>query len=1054
MKDDQKTKKQLIEELNERRQRVAELEYLEEEIKHTRLNQEKFTKAFLQSSLPVGITTLKEGQFVEVSDAFLRLMGRRRDEVVGRTATDIEFITEEQRRAFFKELNKKGRVENLEMKVRAKDGVLIEGLFNTVMMNLKNEKYLLTVMTDITARKQAEEALRESQKQLHQITDNIPAFVTYVNAKNLHYKFVNKPYADAIGKSPEEMIGRQVNDILSEGAYLRALPYIDRARSGERIQYENMVPIHGESRWFSIHYIPEIDEQGTVINIIVLAFDITNRKRAEESLRLITDNMTDIIRVTNLQGVNLYVSPSHAKVLGYKPEERVGKSFFDILHPDDLEYIMNVFSDGLVNKKPVKLEYRIKHAKGHYLWLETMGDLVRDDHGEVTAVIHCSRDISDRKATEEKLKKSEEKHRSIFENAVEGIFQTTFEGRFLSANPALADIFGYDSPEDLMASITNIGDQLYAKHEEREENLLLINAKGVVNGFEAQGCRKDGSSCWISINTRIVRNDSDPTYYEGFVADITERKRTEEALRESEGLFRSLVDYMHDTMIILDWDGSILFANRGAARIIGYERAEELVGHNMVEYIHSDSLQKAAEDLKSVKAGKMGFLSEYQLSSVTGQRIWVESIGGKIIFRGDDANLVCIRDITDRKQAEADKEKLAAQNRQIQKAESLGRMAGAIAHTFNNYLGVVIGNLELAMDDLTQSAGLINILTAAMQAAGKAAEVSDLMLTYLGHSFDKVELLDLSEACRQNLSILQAIMPGKVILESDLPSPGPAVMANKNQIQQILTNLLTNAWEAVDDDRGSIHLNIKTFSPLDIYTTHRYPTDWQPQDTAYACLEVIDTGVGITDRDKENLFDPFFTSKFIGRGMGLPVVMGIVQAHGGAITVESEPGRGSTFRVFVPVYAERTALHNENAGSGGDTLVNQVFPTKMEVSGTILLVEDEELVRNMAAAMLERLGFTVLKAKDGVEAVEIFRQHQDEIRCVLSDLTMPHMNGWQTMTALRKLAPDIPVILSSGYDEAHVMAGDHPEWPQAFLGKPYKLKGLSDAIGQALVRRK
>ena len=414
-------------------------------------------------------------------------------------------------------------------------------------------------------------------------------------------------------------------------------------------------------------------------------------------------------------------------------------------------------------------------------------------------------------------------------------------------------------------------------------------------------------------------------------------------------------------------------------------------------------------------------------------------------------------DISERKRAEAEKAELEAQYRQLQKAESLGRMAGAIAHTFNNQLGVVIGNLELAMMELSQGASPHAKITAAMKASNRAAEVSGLMLTYLGQSFDKRESLDLSDACLRGLPVLRAVIPGDVVLETDLPSPGPAISANANEIQQVLTNLITNAWEAVGKSRGAIHLNIKTVSPSEIPASHRFPIGWQPQDHAYACMEAADAGCGIEDKDIEKLFDPFFTSKFTGRGLGLPVVLGIVKAHGGAVTVESEPNRGSTFRVFLPVSGEEVP-RQPNKGNCGDTLQQGVptiaSPMKMEGSVTVLLVEDEEMVREMAADMLKSLGFSVLEAKDGVEAVEVFRQRQEEIRCVLCDLTMPRMNGWETLTALRKLAPDIPVILASGYDKDQVMAGDHPEWPQVFLGKPYKLKGLSDAIGQAWVNKK
>ena len=206
--------------------------------------------------------------------------------------------------------------------------------------------------------------------------------------------------------------------------------------------------------------------------------------------------------------------------------------------------------------------------------------------------------------------------------------------------------------------------------------------------------------------------------------------------------------------------------------------------------------------------------------------------------------------------------------------------------------------------------------------------MSGLMLTYLGQSFDKHEPLDLSETCRRTLPMLQAIMSGDVVLETDLPSPGPVISANANQIQQVLTNLVTNAREAVGESRGAIHLNVKTVSPAEIPAAHRFPLDWQPQDNAYACLEVTDAGCGIEDKDIENLFDPFFSSKFTGRGMGLAVVMGIVRAHGGVVTVESEPGRGSVFRVFLPVSGKEVLRHPEKQGMTGIPLLVSYPPRR------------------------------------------------------------------------------------------------------------------------------
>jgi len=394
----------------------------------------------------------------------------------------------------------------------------------------------------------------------------------------------------------------------------------------------------------------------------------------------------------------------------------------------------------------------------------------------------------------------------------------------------------------------------------------------------------------------------------------------------------------------------------------------------------------------------------------------------------------------ERKQAEAEKAELETRNRQLQKAESLGRMAGAIAHHFNNQLQVIMGNLEMAMDALSRDDPAVQCLNEAMKAVLKSAEVSSRMLAYLGQAPGKKESQDLSEVCRQSVTLLQASAPKGMTLKTGFPSSGPVIRANAGQLQQILANLVTNAWEAAGKNQGTIGLTVKTVSQENIPASNRFPIDWQPRESVYACLEVADEGHGIPGRDIEKLFDPFFTTKFTGRGMGLPMVLGIVRTHGGVIAVESEPGRGSVFRIFLPVPTQEIPSPADKAG----------MAREFEEGGTVLLIEDEEQVRKMAGIMLTCLGYSVLEAKDGIEALEIFQQHPDEIRWVLSDVTMPRMDGWKTLAALRKLSPGIPVVLSSGYDEARVMAGDHPERPNAFLGKPYQLKELRDTINRVL----
>ena len=381
-------------------------------------------------------------------------------------------------------------------------------------------------------------------------------------------------------------------------------------------------------------------------------------------------------------------------------------------------------------------------------------------------------------------------------------------------------------------------------------------------------------------------------------------------------------------------------------------------------------------------------------------------------------------------------------NQQVQKSESLGRMAGAVAHHFNNQLQLVMLNLELELalagSNRPSKAEAGGDLAVAMQATRKAAELSGQMLTYLGQSHVRKEPLDLAETCRQSLALLKSTLLPRVEVETDLPSPGPGLHANASQIKQVLLNLITNALEARSAERGAIRLSVKTVSAAEILAADHFPVDWQPQATAYACLEVTDRGAGIAAAEIQKIFDPFYSTKFTGRGLGLSVVLGIARSHDGVVMVKSEPGRGSAFRVCFPELT--LAVPKERVPV-------QLAPVRSKVRPcTVLVVEDNSELRETLALALEFSKFKVFTAGDGIEAMELFRQHRDEIDCVLCDVVMPRMNGWETLIALRQLEPGLPVILASGYDETEAMQGDHAERPQAFLKKPFELAECEKAL--------
>jgi PAS domain S-box-containing protein len=538
-------------------------------------------------------------------------------------------------------------------------------------------------------------------------------------------------------------------------------------------------------------------------------------------------------------------------------------------------------------------------------------------------------------------------------------------------------------------------------------------------------------------------NDNLQQTNEKLAREIAEHQQTEAALKNSLSLLEASLESTADGILIVDSQGKIAQWNRKFVEMwmipqqLLFGRDDEKVIDSIVSQIVDpglfiDNVRRLYEQPEQSSFDRIEFFDGRIFERYSQPQRIKDAIVGRVWS---------FRDITARTQAAEEKAKLEAVNRQFQKTESLSCMAGAIAHHFNNQLGVVIGGLEMAISDLPRDAKNFKMLTAAKQGADKAVQVSRLMLTYLGQTTGKHTPQDLSEICRQSLPLLQAAIPKETIFLTDLPSPGPTISANANQIQQALTNLITNAWEAGDNNPGDIRLTVRTVSPTDISAIHHFPIDFHSQDLPYACLEITDVGCGIADEDIEKIFDPFFSSKFPGRGLGLPTVLGIVKSHSGVVTVHSKIRQGSTFRVYFPVFGKEIALQ---------PLDTKVQPLSKEGVGTVLLVEDEEMVRNMAETMLTTLGSKVLLAKDGIEAVEVFKRYKDEIGVVLCDLSMPRMNGWETLSALRRIRPDIPVVIVSGYDESKTSNDNYSEHAHIFLHKPYQMAELKDAVTRAM----
>ncbi len=405
-----------------------------------------------------------------------------------------------------------------------------------------------------------------------------------------------------------------------------------------------------------------------------------------------------------------------------------------------------------------------------------------------------------------------------------------------------------------------------------------------------------------------------------------------------------------------------------------------------------------------------------------------------------------LREIDLREKVEQEKAALAAQIQQTEKMKSLDVIAGAIAHNFNNFLMAVLGYLDMGLEDLPPGTAGRDKVEEANAAAKQAAELSTLMLTYVGQGTEPTQLVDLTEAIEKGLATLRDSVPPQVHFRMATVRELPAVKADPDQLQRVLACLVANASEALGNGKQEIAITTGAAYCDSTYLRQTYVDDGLAEGP-YVFLEVTDTGCGMDQATVARVFDPFFTTKFPGRGLGLASVLGIVRGHRGAVVVHSEPREGTTFRVLFPAQDRRAEPQPPPSSERRDTQP-QAAPSKL--TGTILLVDDEEIVRRAGRAVLQRLGMDVLTAADGVEAIEVFADQKDVIRCVLLDLTMPRKDGFEAFQELHSMKASTPIILLSGYCEEEATQRFSGKGVAGFLQKPYKSTELAQILQEVL----
>jgi two-component system, cell cycle sensor histidine kinase and response regulator CckA len=645
---------------------------------------------------------------------------------------------------------------------------------------------------------------------------------------------------------------------------------------------------------------------------------------------------------------------------------------------------------------------------------------------------------------------ADDRYRRLFESTVDyAVFHLTLDGTVETWNPGAQRIFLYEPGEIIGRSGT-----LLFTPEDNLQGVPEHELRFAIQSGRAEDSRwhirKDGSRFWANGVMVGLRDESGTvTGVAKIIRDDTELKRAEELLQYQLNLADAIANNAAEGLILVDKEGRLTFINPSAASMFGWSQ-EELVGellHDRLRCRSPDGNWLSSEECPHMKVlitGETVRSEEDYFLHKDGRLVPISSSVSPIPSDSTIGGAVLVmRDLTQQKSSEAAQRENEEALQQAQKLESIGVLAGGIAHDFNNLLTGIMGNAGLARRALNtgkaeQAASLLGDVLSASQ---RAADLTRQLLAYAGKGRFIIAPVDLCKLVSEVSSLIRASISKKISLVIDVPDDCPLVEADKAQLQQLVMNLVINGGEAIGDEPGTLTVRVRT----EHFTERRERprSEGFPIVTGeYVRIDVTDTGAGMDPETRNRIFEPFFTTKFLGRGLGLSAALGIVRGHRGAISVRSEPGRGTTFTVLLPV--PRDARVSDRV-SGRFSV-----ETGFQGAGIILVADDEEGIRALVSNVLGEAGYTVELAEDGQQAVERLRDLGDDVRLILLDLTMPELGGAEAATELRRMHPNTPIVAMSGYGDIEVLQRFSEAGVDEFLPKPFTPEELAAKVRDVL----
>ncbi len=1019
-----------------------------------RQSREEFKDLF--DNAPVGFHEVDaEGRLVRINNTELKLLGYSAEELLGQFVWKISGEEETSRRAALAKL--RGEVspppEGFERMFRRKDGSTFPVLINDRILKREDGAIIgiRAAIQDITGRKRAELALSDNEKFLNTVIENIPHMIFVKDAKELRFLKFNKAGEELLGYSLKELIGKNDHDFFpkeladhfteNDRQVLRGKEVVDIPE--EPVQTRNK----GE-RILHTKKIPVFDNAGQLVYLLGISEDITERRQMEAELdrerdlwRTLLDNSPDHIYFKDAQSRFIKSSKAQARQFGVaSPDEMVGKTDFDFFAEAHARPAFEDEQEIIRTGRPIiAKEEREVWNDGHVTWASSTKMPMRDDTGKIVGIMGISRDITERKRTEEALCESKALYHSLVEQMPTGLFRKDLAGRYVFVNSWFCQLRGLKANQIVGWTPDELAAVEKAAHNELRPEILHLLRDGSKHHDEILRTGKpmhveevyptaEGGKRYLHVvKSAVFGPDGQIVGTQGIQFDVTSLKQAEEHVREQ----AALLDKAQDAIMVLDLDDCIAYWNKSAERIYGWSAAEA-AGKNPLDLFLGGAISpRHAEAIKTVKE-RGEWSGELQEITKDGKTITVQGRCNAIRDeQGRPKSMLIINtDVTERK-------KLEAQFLRSQRMESLGTLAGGIAHDLNNVLTPLLVAVQVLKEKITDADGkrLLESLEANVQRG--AGLVKQVLAFGRGMEGERI-VVQPKHIAREIKQIVNETFPKSVAFELHCAADLWSITGDPTQLHQVLLNLCLNARDAMPKG-GKLSLHIENVVLDEVYAS----TNLEARPGPHVCLTVRDTGTGIPKEIQERIFDPFFTTKEPGKGtgLGLSTTLAIVKSHGGFIHFYSEPGKGSTFKVYIP--GNTTLAGAKNVVEGKARLLHGH-------NELVLVVDDEEPIRELAQRVLERFGYRVLLAADGAEAISLYQPRRNEIDVVITDMVMPNMDGLATITALKSINPEVKIVGSSGQASNGSVSKVMAAGIQHFIPKPYTAETMLNALHEVL----